>query len=197
MHPSCALIVWLSAVLAAQNIGYPGLAVLALLPLIWAPATFRRWLELICRARWLLLTLWLIMAYNAPGEAWLDQSWAPTHEGMAEGSLQVARLSVLLLWLAWLFVRLQRDLLVSAVWGLLQPARTLGLEVERLVVRLSLVLENLQAPQERGAWRRMLRVEMQDVAGPDAVYLTGRPWRLRDTALVVVCAAGLLGVWVR
>ena len=170
---------------------------LAGLALSWAPAAFRRWLDLTYRARWLLLTLWLIMAYNAPGDAWLDQSWAPTYEGMAEGSLQVARLSVLLLWLAWLFVRLGRELLVSAVWGLLQPARTLGLEVERLVVRLSLVLENLQAPQERGAWRRMLRVEMQDVVGPDAVHMTEMPWRLRDTLLVVVCAAGLLGVWVR
>ena len=100
MHPSCALIVWLSAVLAAQRFGYVGLAALASVPLLWSPAGFRRWLGLMYRARWLLLTLWLILAYNAPGDAWLDQSWAPTYEGMAEGGLQVARLSVMLLWLA-------------------------------------------------------------------------------------------------
>jgi hypothetical protein len=82
LHPSCALIVWLSAVLAAQNsairvwLCWPAL-VMNCIP---------RWLRLIYRARWLLLTLWLIMAYNAPGEAWLDQSWAPTYEGMAEKS---------------------------------------------------------------------------------------------------------------
>ena len=150
--------------LAAQRFGYVGLAALASIPLLWSPAGFWRWLGLMYRARWLLLTLWLILAYNAPGDAWLDQSWAPTYEGMAEGGLQVARLSVMLLWLAWLFVRLGREQLVSGVWGLLQPVSALGMQVERLVVRLSLVLENLQGPQEQGGWRRILQVATHDVA---------------------------------
>ena len=193
MHPSCALIVWLSAVLAAQRFGYVGLAALASIPLLWSPAAFRGWLGLMYRARWLLLTLWLILAYNAPGDAWLDQSWAPTYEGMAEGGLQVARLSVMLLWLAWLFVRLGREQLVSGVWGLLQPVSVLGMQVERLVVRLSLVLENLQGPQEQGGWRRILQVATHDVAGPDCMRLSAMPWRFRDTSVVVACVAGLLG----
>ncbi len=179
--------------LAAQRFGYVGLAALASVPLLWSPAGFRPWLGLMYRARWLLLTLWLILAYNAPGEAWLDQSWAPTYEGMAEGGLQVARLSVMLLWLAWLFVRLGREQLVSGVWGLLQPVSVLGMQVERLVVRLSLVLENLQGPQEQGGWRRMLQVATHDVAGPDCMRLSAMPWRFRDTSVVVACVAGLLG----
>jgi len=191
------LIVWLSAVLAAQGVGYAGLAALAGIPLLWSPTAFLRWLRLVYRARWLLLTLWLILAYNAPGEAWLDQSWAPTYEGMAEGSLQAARLSVLLLWLAWLFVRLGREQLVSGVRGLLLPAQVLGLQVERLVVRLSLVLENMQVPQARGGWRRMLNVGAQDGAGPDSMRMSAMPWRFRDTLVVVACVAGLLGVVVQ
>ena len=183
--------------LAAQGVGYAGLAALAGIPLLWSPTAFLRWLRLVYRARWLLLTLWLILAYNAPGEAWLDQSWAPTYEGMAEGSLQAARLSVLLLWLAWLFVRLGREQLVSGVWGLLLPAQVLGLQVERLVVRLSLVLENMQGPQEQGGWRRMLQVATHDVAGPDCMRMSAMPWRFRDTLVVVACVAGLLGVVVQ
>jgi hypothetical protein len=78
------------------------------------------------------------------------------------------------------------------VWGLLLPAQVLGLQVERLVVRLSLVLENMQVPQARG-WRRMLNVGAQDGAGPDSMRMSAMPWRFRDTSVVVACVAGLLG----
>lgn len=196
MHPSCALIVWFAAVLGTQLVGYAGLAVLAVLPLLGAPGAWRHWLVYARRSRWLLLALWLILAYHTPGEAWLDWPWAPTREGIGEGTLQAARLLVLLLWLAWLFVVQGRQGLVCGLWGLLRPCESLELEIERLVVRLSLVLDNLQAPPEPGAWRRMLYADAHAATGPERLNLVIVPWTVRDSGVVLACAAGLLGVWI-
>lgn len=193
MHPSCALIVWLAAVLAAQFVGYAGLAVLCLAALLAAPPAIGLWLGYAWRARWLLLTLWLILAYNTPGEAFQDLLWAPTYEGMAEASLQSARLLVMLACLAWLFFRLGRQRMVGALWTLLGPFRLAGLDTERLVVRLSLVLENLQQPREKGAWRRILAADAVDGGESGLMRLELLPWAGRDTLIVLLVGGGLMG----
>ncbi len=196
MHPSCALIVWLASVVGVQFVGYGGLALLIVGALILAPAAGRRWLGYIRRARWLLLTLWLILAYNTPGEAWRDQVWAPTYEGVAEANLQAVRLIAMLACLAWLFVRLGRDGMISGLWGLLQPFRRAGLDVERLVVRLSLVLDNLETMPEQGAWRRILADHAAAAGGPEVLHLDVVDWRASDSMLVVAAGLGLSGaIW--
>lgn len=196
MHPSCALIVWLAAVVGIQFVSYGGLALLVAGALLLAPAAGRRWFGYIRRARWLLLTLWLILAYNTPGEAWRDQAWAPTYEGVAEANLQAVRLIVMLACLAWLFARLGRDGMVSGLWGLLQPFRRIGLDVERLVVRLSLVLDNLETMPEQGAWRRILADHAAAAGGPEVLHLDVVDWRVSDSILVVAACLGLSGaIW--
>lgn len=193
MHPTCALIVWLAAVLAAQFVGYAGLAVLCLAVLLAAPPAVGLWLGYAWRARWLLLTLWLILAYNTPGEAFQDHFWAPTYEGMAEANLQAARLLVMLACLACLFFRLGRERMVGALWTLLGPFRSAGLDTERLVVRLSLVLENLQQPQEKGAWRRILAADAGAFGEPGVLQLAQLPWAGYDTLIVLLAGGGLMG----
>lgn len=193
MHPSCALIIWLAAVIGVQFVGYAGLAALTALALLQAPALAGRWWGYVWRARWLLLTLWLILAYNTPGEALHDQAWAPTYEGMAEASLQAARLVAMLACLAWLFVRLGRQGMLGGLWGLLQPLRALGIDFERLVVRLSLVLDYLQVPPEKGAWRQMLAVQAPVSAGQETLCLDRVPWLRRDSVLVALAGLVLMG----
>lgn len=196
MHPTCALIIWLAAVLALQALGYGGVLLLAVGLLVLGSGVRRPWLAYLRRARWLLLTLWLILAYNVPGEAFQDFPWAPTYEGIADSNLHALRLIVMLGCLACLFHYLGRDGLVSALWGLLQPCRALGLDTERLVVRLSLVLDNLQKPQEKGAWRQMLGRDPQHADGPDTLHLALPLWSARDSLLAGLGAIGLLGVLV-
>jgi energy-coupling factor transporter transmembrane protein EcfT len=193
LHPSCALIVWLAAVLGVQFVGYAGLALVVAGALMLKPAAASRWLGYIRRARWLLLTLWLILAYNTPGEAFHDLAWAPTYEGMAEANLQAARLLAMLACLAWLFVRLGHDGMVGGLWGMLQPVRAAGVDVERLVVRLSLVLENLQTPPEKGAWKRMLAAEASTVGGREVLHFSLMRWARHDTLLVALSGLGLIG----
>jgi len=194
MHPSTALIAWLAAVLASQFLGYAGLGLLAVGILIALPAAAGTWLKYVRRARWLLVTLWLILAYNTPGEAWRDQVWAPTYEGVAEANLQAVRLLVMLACLAWLFCRLGRDGLVSALWGLLQPLHMRGADTRALVVRLSLVLDNLQEPPEKGAWRKVLASGGDFAVGPDSLTLSLPRWQLTDS-LTVLAVAGVFA-WI-
>lgn len=196
MHPSAALVLWLAAVIAVQSLDYPGLLVCTLLVLTQS-GVLSSWLGFVRRARWLLLSLWLILAYHTPGEAWADLAWAPTWEGIAEATLHAARLIVMLACLAWLFVRLGRPGLLSGLWGLLSPCRRLGMDSERLVVRLSLVLERLQQPLEKGAWRRVLHGQPDFLQGPSVVVIDLPSWRSRDSLLVVVSLLVLLGVVLR
>jgi energy-coupling factor transporter transmembrane protein EcfT len=189
MHPSTALIAWLAAVLASQFLGYAGLGLLALGILLALPAAAGTWLKYVRRARWLLVTLWLILAYNTPGEAWRDLAWAPTYEGIADANLQAVRLLVMLACLAWLFCRLGRDGLVSALWGLLQPLHMRGADTRALVVRLSLVLDNLQEPPEKGAWRKVLASGGDFAAGPDSMTLSLPRWQLTDSLTVLAVAS--------
>lgn len=193
MHPSCALIIWLAAVIGVQFVGYAAMLLLVAGALLLTPALLRRWWAYIRRARWLLLTLWLILAYNTPGEALHDMAWAPTFEGMAEANLQAARLVAMLACLAWLFLRLGHEGMIAGLWGLLQPVRALGLDVERVVVRLSLVLENLQEPPEKGAWKQMLAAQPLLSSSQEVLHLSLMPWLLRDTVLVVLSGLGLMG----
>lgn len=193
MHPSCALIVWLATVLGVQFVAYGGLLALVAGALLLAPAMFGRWRAYVWRARWLLLVLWLILAYNTPGEAVHDLPWAPTFEGVAEANLQAARLIAMLACLAWLFQRLGHEGMIAGLWGLSQPMRVLGVESERLVVRLALVLENMQEAPEKGAWKRMLAAHLPVADGKEVLHLTLAPWRLGDTLVVLASGLGLMG----
>jgi energy-coupling factor transporter transmembrane protein EcfT len=187
------LIIWLAAVIGAQFVGYAGLLLLIAGALLLTPSLAGRWWAYVWRARWLLLTLWLILAYNTPGEALRDLAWAPTYEGVAEANLQAVRLVTMLACLAWLFLRLGHEGMMGGLWGLLQPARALGFDIERVVVRLTLVLENLQTPPEKGAWKRMLAVQPSPASGQEALHLSLVPWMFRDTLLVALSGLGLIG----
>jgi energy-coupling factor transporter transmembrane protein EcfT len=188
LHPTAALLVWLIAVVTAQFVGYPVLGLMALVVLFAGSSVMALWWRYVSRGRWLLLSLWLILAYGTSGEAFMNLLWAPTLEGVADANLQTARILFMLLCLARLFATLGREGLIAGLWGMMLPFRHLGLDIERLVVRLSLVLENLKTPPAPGAWRKMLAPDQLPVAGPEEIHLDFPHWRLADSAIV----AGLL-----
>ena len=193
MHPSTILIAWLAAVIGVQFLGYIGLGLLGLSLMLSASIITRPWLGYVWRARWLLLMLWIILAYNTPGEAIQDVSWAPTYEGLAEANLHLVRLVLVLGGLAWLFSRLGRDGLLSALWGLLLPLGKLGVDIERLLVRLALVLENLQVPLEKGAWKQILAAQPGFAQGSGTLQLKQPAWHLVDALCVIFVSALFVG----
>ena len=72
LHPSATLITWLVAIFSVQFFGYVGISLLGLFILLSAPTAASSFSGYIWRARWLLLMLWIILAYNTPGEAFHD-----------------------------------------------------------------------------------------------------------------------------
>lgn len=195
LHPTTVLIAWLSVVVVVQFVGYPLIFVVMLLIILFATKTLPHWWRYVHRSRWLLLGVWLVLAYGLPGDALFDLVWMPTWQGVDAGNLQAVRLVIILGCLGWLFSHLGRDGLVVALWGLLQPLARLGLDRERLVVRLSLVLDQLNTPQEKGAWRKMLG----DVAphpapllGQEMLEIRVPKWRPFDTLTVILLCFALL-----
>ena len=179
LHPSSALLVCLIAVVAIQFLGLAGLALVASVLLTLSNAG-GGWWRLLRRMRWLLLSVWLILAYGSSGDALFDFAWMPTYEGVREASLHVARLALMLGCLAWLFVRLGNRGLLVALQSLLQPLSRFGLGSERLVVRLSLVMQNLQAGVQKGAWRSMLDGNLAAAGAAETLRVEVSPWRLAD-----------------
>jgi hypothetical protein len=150
------LLVCLITMVAIQFLGLAGLALAIPVLLLALRSSFAGWGRLLRRMRWLLLSVWLILAYGSAGDALFEQEWMPTHEGARAASLHVVHLALMLACLAGLFDALGRQGLLIALQSLLQPWSRLGMASERLVVRLSLVMQNLQADLPKGAWRNML-----------------------------------------
>lgn len=123
--------------------------------------------RLLWRSRWLLLSLWLILAYGAPGEAWQGFVIAPSTQGMREASHHALRLLVLLLSLGAVLQQLSPLQLVSGIFTLLQPWQRLGLDVARSVVRLSLVLAHLEQTPRGQGWRQHWQALLAGDAGTD------------------------------
>ena len=174
---------------AIQFLGPGGLALLASLVLLVARHALGGWWRLLRRMRWLLFSVWLILAYGMPGDALFDLAWMPTHEGIIAASLHVARLALMLACLAALFGTLGKDGLLVALQFLLRPWSQPGLAGERLVVRLSLVMDNLRNELPKGAWRQIL--DGKGLAGVEGETLrvVVPAWRTADTLL---CGGTLL-----
>lgn len=194
MHPSAALVLWLAGILAVQGLGYPGLLALLVLCFVAAPAGIAGWLAFVRRARWLLLTLGGVVAYHTPGDAIAGLTWAPTEQGVAEALLQMCRLVVMLGLLGWLYASQGRAGLVAGLWGLLRPLAALGLDCERVVVRLSLVLDNIQSGAHQAGWRTMLADQAGAVEGPESLSLFLPHWHWGDSARVLGAILMLSGV---
>ena len=190
MHPSAAFLLWLFAVCLLPFLSLPALAVLGGVLLLGGAQ--RRWWRFLVRARWLLLSLWLIMAYALPGETPADLPWLPTWPGIDEANRQLARLVLTLGALAVLMQRLGRDELVLAVWHLLKPLARCGVAVDRVVVRLSLVLRYVEQPAMHGAWRRVLHDEAPGGEADEVLHFADLPWSTVDTGKLAFFSCLLL-----
>lgn len=195
-HPAASLLCWLITIVALQYLAWPALLAIALAIALAGTGARRRWWTLLRRARWLLLTLWLILAYGTPGEAWHNLPWAPTEAGMYEASLHALRLVIMLGALAWLFDRLPRERLMAGLWALIQPLCRFRVDADRLVVRLALVFDYLEKAPPKGSWRHLLDESQHAAGGLDVVRIELPRWKAGDTgALLGIVLVMAAGVW--
>ena len=193
MHPAAALLVCLTVIVVSQFLGWPGVVLVFAVLLLAARESLPEWWHLLRRMRWLFLSVWLILAYGASGDAVFAVAWMPTHEGVEEATLHVARLGLILGCLAWLFAVLGSQGLLVALQSLLRPLAPLGPASERLVVRLSLVMQNLLGELPKGAWRNILDGSVGEPGGPETLRIEAPAWRPIDylICLAVLAFSGL------
>lgn len=192
MHPTTRFLLWLFLVIGVQNLHGAALAGAFVLPAFGGGAALRRGLRLVRRARWLLLTLFVVLAWGVAGDPLWNSDFAPTREGLAEAATHLGRLLLVLLAVGYLLERLPLPDLLAALYPLLEPLRRLGYDPDRGVVRLMLVLRYVETLPRPRDWRVLLQApQLVD----DAPLVVGEsPLRGRDQVMIMIGAALLLAV---
>lgn len=161
-HPAAQILTWCLLVTAMQVLTPGALLIAAGLILLCAfVISGRKFMQLLRRTRWIMLSLLLVYAYSTPGQPLLGAlgMFGPSREGLADGVLQLTRLLAALAGLAILLDRLHRQQLIAGLYTLFAPLQCLGLSRERLAVRLALTLHYAEVTILRGTrtWQDTLR----------------------------------------
>jgi len=194
LHPAHRLACGLLLIVAVQSL--PAVAlVAAIVGLALSGAGIRQhWGRLLRRSRWLLLSLLLVLAWSVAGEPlWIAGLLpSPTVEGLHDGALQALRLALALGMVAALLATTPDAEMMLGCRVLLAPLTRLGVDVDRAVVRLSLVL-HYAAESPRQGWRDLL--EPAAPSGPERLVLSASSVALRDwlvLAVVIVASVAVI-----
>lgn len=187
VHPATRLIGWVTLLIVVQCLDGVSLALaLAALPLGGA-RILRRGARLVWRARWLLLSLFAIFAWGVAGEALWAGPLAPTVEGCRDAATHTARLLLVLFTVGAFLETMPLADLLAATHVVLRPARLLGLDPDRAVVRLMLVLRYVETLPRPRDWRVLLDAPPASVC--ERVEVSDRPLRASDCLVVLTLAA--------
>ncbi len=198
MHSGLILFFCLIGIVSVQFLAVPwlGIAVAcyALLGLCLAPA--RLW-RMARRIRFLLAAIFILFAWFTPGEA-VFASWSvlsPSKEGLALALIHSGRLLAVVCIVAALLERLSADRLVSGLYALCRPLAVIGIAVDRLALRLLLVLRYVDdaAVEHKQDWRYWLTGDESVADAPLHLRLEPFGWQERVLAMA---ALGALGVYV-
>lgn len=160
-HPAAQIMAWCLLIAVMQALAHAILLIAASLIFLCAFALSRhKFIQLLHRTRWIMLSLLLIYAYSTPGQPLLDTLgiFSPNREGLIDGVSQLIRLLAALAGLAILLDRLHRQQLIAGLYTLFAPLRWIGLSRERLAVRLALTLHYAEVAmlRSKGGWQDTL-----------------------------------------
>jgi len=160
-HPAAQILTWCVLVGILQTLALQALLIAGGLVLLAGFALSRmKFMHLLRRTRWIMLSLLLVYACSTPGQPLLDGlgMYSPSREGLIDGVLQLMRLLAALAGLAILLDRLHRLQLIAGLYALFAPLQWLGLSRERLAVRLALTLHYAEVAMLRAqTWQDTLR----------------------------------------
>lgn len=192
LHPTTRLTLWLLMLLSIQFLdGWP-LAAAFLVALMLGRGVLQRAWRLAWRARWLLLSLLVIFSWGVAGEPLWDGFAAPTVEGLADAATNLGRLLLVLVCVAALLEAMPMADLLTATHGLLAPLRRCGLDGDRGVVRLMLVLRYVETLPRPRDWRQLL--DAPPVAESELIELDDHPLRLADWLALFAASALVFAV---
>jgi hypothetical protein len=126
-----------------------------------------------------LLSVFVILAWGGVGDPAWSGMMAPSREGLLDASTHVGRLLLVLMAVAVLRERMPMAELLIATHRLLDPLRRCGLDTDRGLVRLLLVLHYLETMPRPRDWRQLL--EPPASSGQREIFeLTDRQLSSRD-----------------
>ncbi len=102
------------------------------------------------RLKWLLLSILVLYLWFTPGEPlWPEwsASWMPSQQGLWLAAVRTGTLVLVVSAASLLVASTPRSDLLGALYWLARPLRRVGFSPERLVLRLALTLEAVQALQ--------------------------------------------------
>ena len=166
----------------------------------------KQWFPMLKRMRWLFLSMFLIYAFNTPGEfvrdwplnGWVD--WSPTYEGLQAGGLQLVRLMMMLAGVALMMATTPIPSMIEGFYVLLKPLQYIGMNPERFAARLCLTLHyielnNLQRDRQSAShsnWQQFLNMDLDKIdTSSNLKVITLENHRLSYldyVALFVMCA---------
>ena len=182
LHPTTCLVAWLLSLVAVQGLQGSLLAAAFLVPPLFGRLALQRAIRLAWGARWLFLSLFVILAWGRAGEPVLGGAMAPSAEGLSEALTQVGRLLLVLMAVAVLRQRLSVPEFLTAAHRLLWPLRRCGVDTYRGIVRVLLVLQYLETTPRPRDWRRLL--DVPEVSSSEVFELRDRHFPGRDYLII-------------
>lgn len=187
VHPATRLTAWLVLLVAVQLLSGAALLAACLLTPLLGMRVMQRGGRLIWRTRWLLLSLLLVFAWGMAGEPLWSGSLAPTHEGIDEAVKHVGRMLMVLVAVAAFLEFMPLADLLAATHALLKPFRRFGVDSDRGVVRLMLVLRYVETLPRPRDWKFLL--ETPETRASEVIEIGHQAMRWSDRLVMV----GLLG----
>ena len=182
LHPTTCLVAWLLSLVAVQGLQGSLLAVAFLVPPLFGRLALQCAIRLAWGARWLFLSLFVILAWGRAGEPVWGGAMAPSAEGLSEALTQVGRLLLVLMAVAVLRQRLSVPEFLTAAHRLLWPLRRCGVDTDRGIVRVLLVLQYLETTPRPRDWRRLL--DVPEVSSSEVFELRDRHFPGRDYLII-------------
>jgi hypothetical protein len=162
VHPVTRLLAWLVMLIVVQGLSGMYLLLACLMVPLSGKRMMQRGGRLIWRARWLLLSLLLVFAWGITGEPLWDGNMAPSREGIVEAMKYLGRLLLVLTMVAAFLEFMPLADLLAATHILLTPFRSLGVDSDRGVVRLMLVLRYVETLPRPRDWKSLLEIPESD-----------------------------------
>lgn len=199
VHPTARIFLWVLVLLAIQCLNGWLLAAAFAGLLSLSRAALKRGARLLRRARWLIISLFLIFAWGVAGEPVFAAHAifaSPTYEGVHEAFLHLGRLLLVLMAVAAFLEAMPLPELLGGGRQLLAPLTRFGCNPDRAVIRLMLVMhyvETLPSPRD---WRTLLNVPVLTPGQcSEYVNVENRSLRLADYVVVTSAATACLTIF--
>lgn len=199
-HPVVQIYLWTCLLIAVQMLqGYELFLYGGILVITTTACCASRFILLVRRTRWILISLFFIYAYASAGyPIWPGMGvFSPVDSGVANGLQQITRLIMILAGLTILLASLSQAELVSGMYTLLYPLRYIGLSRERVAVRLALTLQYAESAllKKTDHWQAILEQSLKpDEALGGVIELKVTKLNLFDWLLLASSTAVVLGM---